>query len=206
VVPATVVLVLHMPDDRDSPQAWPDEADRPRVTDPAEPRAGHPNQNLLSQVHAHLRAELARIEEALDQLAVVGPDDTESFEGGVSDVRAFLNTMTNRQNRYSLGAFCAAYCRTVATHHAIEGQRMFPDISAAEPALAPVVDRLEVEHVAIAGALAGLDAALLALVAGAADVEQVRGTAGRLALVLSSHLDYEEEQLLGPLGRLPIVV
>jgi hypothetical protein len=184
--------------------AWPDESTRPRVTDPAESRRGHPNQELLVQVHAHLRGELTRIAEALDQL------DTGPRDADVGDIRAFLNRMTNRQNAFSVGAFCAAYCRTVATHHAIEDQRMFPDLAAAEPGLARVVERLEAEHLVIAGMLDTLDRALVSMVRGAHqradDVARVREAAERLADALGSHLDYEEQQLLGPLGRLPIVI
>lgn len=193
--------------------SWPDESTRPRVTDPAEPRAGHPNQQLLTQVHAHLRDELARITETLEQLVATGSDDVVARDAAVGDVRAFLSRMAGRQNSYSLGAFCAAYCRTVATHHAIEDARMFPDIAVADPALRPVVHRLESEHLVIAGHLDALDRAVVAMVAGGGDdgggptgTEAVRGAAGALSRVLGSHLGYEEEQLLGPLGRMPLVV
>jgi hypothetical protein len=93
---------------------------------------------------------------------------------------------------------------------------MFPDIAAADPALRPVVDRLESEHLVIAAHLDALDRAVVAMVAGAGDdgddgggptgTEAVRDAAATLTRVLTSHLDYEEEQLLGPLGRLPLVV
>lgn len=88
---------------------------------------------------------------------------------------------------------------------------MLPDLAAAEPALVPVVERLEAEHVVIAGMLDALDRTLVAMVAGAPqraaeDVRRVREAAERLADALGSHLDYEEQQLLGPLGRLPIVI
>jgi hypothetical protein len=156
-------------------------------------------------VHAHLRAELARIVEALDELVVSGADGV-ARDVGIGDVRAFLSRMAGRQSSFSLGAFCASYCRTVATHHAIEDQRLFPDLAAADPALRPVVDRLEAEHLVIAGHLDAIDRALLALVAGESGPDAVRAAAAELARVLGSHLDYEEEQLLGPLGRLPIVV
>ncbi len=182
---------------------WPDDESRPRVTDPGEARTGHANQALLTQVHAHLRGELARIVEALDQLAA--RDDRPSA-ADVGDVRAFIQRLTSRQDRFSLGAFCAAYCGTVATHHAIEDHRMFPSIGAAEPALVPVLDRLGAEHEVIADLLVRFDATLVALVSLGSGLDEVRAAAGRLAAVLGSHLAYEEEQLLGPLGRLPIVV
>ncbi len=190
-----------MPDLADD--GWPDEATRPVVTDPAEARDGHPNQQLLAQVHAHLRDELARIVEALDELAVSGDLDQEAVVG---DVRAFLQRLASRQDRFSLGAFCAAYCRTVATHHAIEDHRMFPDVAAAEPGLTPVLDRLEAEHLVIAGLLDRLDRTLVAMVSAGSGVDDLRAAAARLSRVLLSHLAYEEEQLLGPLGRLPMMV
>jgi len=182
---------------------WPDEATRPVVTDPDEVREGHPNQQLLAQVHAHLRSELARIVEALDELAVSGGVDQDAVVG---DVRAFLQRLASRQDRFSLGAFCAAYCRTVATHHAIEDQQMFPDMAAADPRLTPVLDRLGAEHGVITGLLDRLDRTLVAMVSGSTGLDDMRAAASRLSRVLLSHLDYEEEQLLGPLGRLPMMV
>ena len=187
---------------------WPDESTRPLVTDPAEARDGHPNQQLLAQVHAHLRSELARIVEALDELAASGADVAGGVDQDrvVGDVRAFLQRLASRQDRFSLGAFCAAYCRTVATHHAIEDGRMFPDMAAAEPALSPVIDRLQAEHLVIAGLLERLDLTLVAMVSAGSGLEDLRVAAARLSRVLLSHLAYEEEQLLGPLGRLPLLV
>ena len=184
---------------------WLDETTRPSVTDPAMPRSGHPNQSLLTQVHAHLRDELSRIVEALDQLATADQPPTDA---DIGDVRAFLHRLAGRQDRYSIGAFCAAYCRTVATHHAIEDQRMFPDLAGADPALQPVLDRLGSEHEVIHLVLERLDRALVTMVSGTAGPagDDARAAAARLVEVLVSHLAYEEEQLLGPLGRLPVVV
>lgn len=150
---------------------WPDEATRPRVTSPNEPQAGHANQTLLSQVHQHLRSEVATIADALAGIAAGGgPVDDQS---AVGDVRAMI-------------------------------QRMFPDLAATEPALAPVLERLRAEHEVISELLVRLDDTVVALVADLTNAAATRAAAGRLAEVLGSHLAYEEEQLLGPLGRLPV--
>lgn len=117
-----------------------------------------------------------------------------------------MQRLSSRQDWYSLGAFCAAYCRTLATHHAIEDHRMFPGLGAADPTLTPVLDRLGSEHEVIHELLVGLDGSLVALVSEGAGLDRVRTAAGQLAEVLESHLAYEEEQLLGPLGRLPIAI
>lgn len=180
-----------------------DETTRPRVTDPDEPRDGHPNQSLLVQVHEHLRADLVRAVEALDALTL---SDDPPGAADVHDVRAFVQRLSSRQDRYSLGAFCAAYCRTVATHHAIEDMRVFPDLGAAEPALTPVLQRLASEHAVVHELLVAFDDSLVTLVRDGAGLDDVRAVAGRLSDVLTSHLAYEEEQLLGPLGRLPVAI
>lgn len=76
----------------------------------------------------------------------------------------------------------------MATHHVIEDHRLLPDVVAAEPALAPVVDRLAAEHLVIAGLLDGLDRVRVAMAFGGSGVDDVRAVAVRLAEVLSSHL------------------
>ena len=85
---------------------------------------------------------------------------------------------------------------------------MFPDLAGADPALQPVLDRLGSEHEVIHLVLERLDRALVAMVSGTAGPagDDARAAAARLVEVLVSHLAYEEEQLLGPLGRLPVVV
>ena len=111
-----------------------------------------------------------------------------------------------RQNYWTFGAFCAAYCRVVATHHAIEDARMFPDLRAGDESLGPVLDRLGAEHDVIAGVLSELDAALVRVVEDEARLDDARVAVDRLAEVLLAHLDEEEQQLLGPIGRLAIPI
>jgi hemerythrin-like domain-containing protein len=123
--------------------------------------------------------------------------------------RSHVAQMTLRQNHWTLGAFCAAYCRVVAVHHAIEDARMFPDLRAADASLGPVLDRLAGEHEVIAGLLADVDAALVAAIADPSSLSSL-GDAGaaveRLGTVLLAHLDEEEAHLLDPIGRLGIDV
>src|SRR3982074_804348 len=78
--------------------------------------------------------------------------------------RSYLNTMTLRQNYWTLGAFCAAYCRVVSVHHAIEDQSLFPDLKHADQSLGHILEALQHEHEGIATVLGDVDAGLVAMV------------------------------------------
>lgn len=157
---------------------------------------GARQQQLLLGVHAHLREELERLRGTVAQVE----------EGAVAaaEARSVLNGLAMRQNYWTLGAFCAAYCRVVATHHTIEDQAWFPTLRSVEPGLGPVIDRLETEHEQIAGLLDALDRSLVAMVADPAAIAAVRRTVDELADVLLAHLAYEEAELLEAVGRVPI--
>jgi hemerythrin-like domain-containing protein len=159
---------------------------------------GRAGQQTLLAVHAHLRQEL-------DQLRAVA-DDVARGRMTAAAARNHVNHMTMRQNYWTLGAFCAAYCRVVTVHHTIEDERMFRDLRDADSGLGPVLDRLGEEHEAIAEMLTEVDAALVTMMADESSLGAARETVDRFAGALLAHLAYEEEQLLGPIGRLSIEV
>jgi hypothetical protein len=149
--------------------------------------AGH-----LIEVHDHLRAELAQIRDLIRQA-----HDAE----GAAAARSAINQMTLRNNRWTLGAYCASYCRIVTGHHSLEDQAVFPHLRAREPGLAPVIDRLASEHEVIHEVLEELDAELVAMLAKPGDFTRLQQAADVLTDVLLSHLAYEEAQLVEPLAR-----
>lgn len=155
---------------------------------------GRAQQQLLVSVHVHLRDELRALREMVDQVA--------SGRADVGALRHLINDLTMRQNYWTLGSFCAAYCRVVAIHHTIEDQTMFPGLENRDASLAPVIARLSEEHEQIAGVLTGLDEALVAMVSDDGGLTQVQVRTAELAERLLAHLDYEEEQLLPAIGRL----
>lgn len=188
-----------------------DDVGRPRLDlDPDQPAtpAGAIGQRTLVQVHQHLRAELDELREAITSV-VEGRSDPAA-------ARSLINRMTMRQNFWSLGAFCAAYCRVLTIHHTIEDEHLFSTLRDRDRdrRLAPVLDRLSHEHEVIAAVLDQVDAALAGLVAGDDSptdsptdrLDRVSAQIERLSDALLSHLDYEEDQLLGPIGRLSIMV
>jgi hypothetical protein len=198
---ALAFRVQPTPDDgtrRSDVRVW-DESTRPAAPAYSDGRAYSEHDAAVAQhlidVHDHLRDELSRLRDLMEQVL------TGSMDPG--SARSYLNTMTMRQNNWTLGTYCESYCRVVATHHTLEDQGIFPHLRRADPGLVPVVDRLAEEHLAIHDVLEGVDRALVAFVAEA----EVDGRAGLRAAVdllsdaLLSHLSYEERELVEPLAR-----
>jgi hypothetical protein len=159
---------------------------------------GRAGQQTLLAVHAHLRQELERLREVVDEVA--------RGRMTAAAARSHVHHMTMRQNYWTLGAFCSAYCRVVTVHHAIEDERMFADLRAADSGLGPVLDRLGAEHEVIARMLTEVDATLVTLMADESSLDAVRETLDRFGEALLTHLAAEEDLLLGPIGRLSIEV
>ncbi len=147
----------------------------------------------LVDVHDHLRAELDRLHDLLDQV--------KAGAISASDARGALNEMTMRQNNWALGAYCAQYCSLLTQHHSLEDQAVFPHLRNSDAALTPVVDRLEQEHLVIHDVVLRLDRALVAHLHDPSDFDRLRDALGLLTDTLLSHLAYEEQQLVEPLAR-----
>ena len=187
-----------------------DESTRPSGPAPDPDRIYTAHQRAAGQhlvdVHDHLRAELRQLRDLVEQVTTGAAE--------VDGARSHINTMTIRQNNWTVGTYCESYCRVVTTHHTLEDISVFPHLRRADPDLAPVIDRLAEEHVAIHDVLERVDRALVAFVAGAAGPGDAAGAAGPdgakaltaavdlLTDTLLSHLSYEERELLEPLSRL----
>jgi hemerythrin-like domain-containing protein len=199
---ASAFAVRATPDDgrrRAGRVLW-DESTRPDYTPPDPERlytaAEQATAQQLVDVHDHLRSELLQLYSLVDQV--------ESGLMGVGQARSLINTMTMRQNTWTLGAYCESYCRVVTTHHTIEDRSLFPDLRARDAALAPVIERLGEEHHVIATVLDDVDRALVALVSEPHEIGALRRAVDLLSDTLTSHLSYEERMLLEPLARFGI--
>jgi alkanesulfonate monooxygenase SsuD/methylene tetrahydromethanopterin reductase-like flavin-dependent oxidoreductase (luciferase family) len=177
-------------------QVW-DEGTRP-VGPP--PPAGHTYSaqaravgGHLVDVHDHLRGELEQIRDLARQVRA----------GAITagQARGALNELTLRQNNWTLGAYCAAYCTMLTQHHTLEDSAIFPHLRRADAGLAPVIDRLEQEHVIIHEVVEGVDQALVAYVRDG-DFGPLQHAVDLLTDALLSHLSYEERQIVEPLARL----
>lgn len=148
----------------------------------------------LVDVHDGLRAELNRLRDLIEQVARGTTDP--------STVRSYINRMTIRQNNWTLGTFCATYCRVLTGHHTLEDRSVFPHLKRSDEELAPVIERLEQEHEVIADLLERVDQALVALAAAEHDgIDRVQAIADLLTDALLSHFSYEERELIEPLAR-----
>lgn len=172
-----------------------DESTRPVFTPPADwvTTNGNGQGQHLVEVHDHLRTELEKVYQVVDEVRRGSRTATSA--------RSAINEMTVRQNNWSLGAYCATYLRLVTMHHSLEDSAVFPYLRAAEPALAPVLDRLEEEHRVVHDVLNELDRVLIQLLEHPGDLSGVDAALDDLTRTLRSHLRYEEDQLVQPLDR-----
>ncbi|WP_404389354.1 LLM class flavin-dependent oxidoreductase [Humibacillus xanthopallidus] len=202
---ATPLAVQPTPDSgrRLSPSLPWREDDRP-VTAKPDDAAYTPAQQATSQhlvdVHDHLRTELTQLRDVVDQVR----------RGllSVGQARSVINTMTMRQNNWTLGAYCESYCRVVTGHHTLEDRSIFPHLRRRQPSLTHVIDRLEQEHHVIADVLEQVDEALVGIVgadgygtAGREALDELQRTVDLLTDTLLSHLSYEERELVHPLAQ-----
>ena len=175
-----------------------DETTRPRAT-PPDPDATYTDQGRaigrhLIEVHDMLRRELSELR------GVVA--DVRAGALAAGDARSALNEMALRQNDWTLGAFCARYCRVVASHHSLEDEAVFPHLASGDAALGPVIDRLTEEHLVIADGIDAVDRALVEHMKHPEDFAPLQTAIDLLTDTLLSHLSYEERELVEPLARI----
>jgi hypothetical protein len=176
-----------------------DESTRPKgpapEADAVYTASGRAMGRQLIGVHNHLRDELTKVRSIVGQVA-----------DGILDVgeaRSEINTMTMRQNNWTMGAYCESYCRLVTLHHTLEDTSLYPQLREGDARLGPVLDRLTEEHQVIHEVLERLDAALVATVAEPQRIGEVQKAVDLLTDTLLSHLSYEEGELVEPMARIP---
>ncbi|MFE7035200.1 LLM class flavin-dependent oxidoreductase [Streptomyces sp. NPDC057621] len=184
---------------RSTERLW-DESTRP-VGPPADPKRHYPHReqeparNLVA-AHDQLRADLDRLGALLHEVLA------DTLAPG--EARSQIQRMSLRQNAWTLGAYCASYCRITTLHHGREDDDLFPYLRRSDPRLGEVLDRLTVEHHAIGRLIEHIDRELVAFVrekGGEKEREALRATMDLLTDTLLSHLAYEEQELIEPMAR-----
>ena len=112
----------------------------------------------LRQVHDMYRRGLAQVGDVLEQVR--------SGQLSVGEARGAVNALGVRVTFEQLGSFCGQLCQSVETHHSIEDAHLYPALRAADPALDPVLDRLDLEHRVIHDVLERFDRVLVAMAHG----------------------------------------
>ncbi len=150
-------------------------------------------QDLL-WVHGLLRQDLATVERLAVEVAAGSP---------AAEVVAGVRALETAGPLWRLRASCLHYCRFVHHHHRLEDRALFPELRRVNPALGPVVDRLQDDHRRVAGLLESVEAAAGAL--DGADTPAARTAVTEaleaLAAHLLAHLELEEESIAGTLRR-----
>src|SRR5918999_3339440 len=92
---------------------------------------------MLLAVHSEIRGDLERVERLAD----------ETLEGlSADELRRQLDEIRRGGRLWRLRIECLRYCRFVHMHHNAEDGSFFPELRATNPALDPVIDRLEADH------------------------------------------------------------
>jgi hypothetical protein len=166
---------------------------------PEDPR-GRALYDELLWVHGRIRQDL----ESVERLAV------EALDGRPAEELAEeLKRLETSGPLWKLKYGCLHYCRFVHAHHNAEDVMFFPRVRAANPAMAPVIERLEAEHREVSDLLDRVELGAGAIGhEDAGDEEssarvELAAALRRLADHLLAHLSFEEEHLRPTLVRMP---
>jgi hypothetical protein len=149
---------------------------------------------MLLAVHAAIRRNLELIQ-ALAVQALEGVD--------AEDLRRQLDDLKRDSMLWRLQVNCLRYCSFVHSHHNAEDADFFSELRETNPAINPVIDRLQADHRRVAN---DLDAVEIA----ARHLAEHDGRQSRQAVVdalqalrenLLAHLDFEERNLEATVRR-----
>ncbi|MBC9719454.1 hemerythrin domain-containing protein [Streptomyces sp. TRM66268-LWL] len=114
-----------------------------------------------------------------------------------TEIRTQIRSLQTDGPLWQLKVNCLQYCRFVHSHHHRESAAIFPALRRSNPALNPVVDRLEADHQRVSGLLDEAEAAAQSLGEPDSNAPRQRLTQALQALAddLLDHLAYEEEQI-----------
>ena len=140
----------------------------------------------LKWVHDMIRQDLAMIR----QLAA----DTAAGEPAGS-IRRGIRALASASPVWQLKAGCLRHCRFVHSHHSHESYLLFPALRQANPALNPVVDKLQADHEHVATLLDEVETAIQYLAEPAAGRDRLIAALAALSTDLLAHLAYEEEHI-----------
>lgn len=139
----------------------------------------------LVWIHGVIRRDLATLRQLAADVATNMPSHRVSAE---------IKDLKRDSKLWQLKVGCLRYCRFVHSHHNVEDAAFFPSLRAANPALNPVVDKLEDDHRKVSDLLDAVEegADVLTKIDSDAVRRSLADTLTVLAERLLEHLDYEE--------------
>jgi hypothetical protein len=142
----------------------------------------------LRWVHDMIRSDLGAIRQMAADAAAGRP-------AGV--IREAVRSLAMASPVWQLKVSCLQHCRFVHSHHTHESVALFPALRRANPALSPVVDKLEADHQHVSDLLDEVEEAARGLGETAGDEARRRLTVAldTLSADLLAHLDYEEQHI-----------
>jgi len=140
----------------------------------------------LLWVHDMIRRDLSAVRRlAADALNGAPPED----------LSAEIESLQTKGPLWKLRMNCMHYCRFVHGHHSLEDRALFPALRESNPGLAPVIEKLESDHRAIAVHLDEIAESI-----GELQWDETASSRRRLSSALDDlsehlleHLDYEEK-------------
>jgi hypothetical protein len=152
--------------------------------------ASHPEGEAMVEefrwVHGIVRQELAAVR-GLAAHVLAG--------ASAEEIRAQIESFAVNSPVWALRLHCLHYCQFVHGHHSHEDVAWFPRLRRQDPALNPVVDRLEAEHRVVAEHLDAIEAHATGHLDEPAERAALADALEELAAHLLSHLDYEEDAI-----------
>ena len=119
-----------------------------------------------------------------------------------AQIRAQITELAATSAIWTLRVNCLRYCGLVHSHHHGEDTMLFPGLRRVNPTICPVIDKLEADHVVIAGSLDAVEAAAERILTDESARVELAGSLDDLSAHVIVHLDYEEANLNPTLRRL----
>ena len=153
--------------------------------------ADTPGDHLVREllwIHGILRSDLAVVRRLAEE--VLDGKDPESISREIARLQT-------QSPLWQFKANCVYYCRLVHAHHNGEDAHLFPALRRSDPAMEPVVDRLEADHRKVSDILDQVEAAARDLRNDdvSSHRDRVVDSLNLLAEHLLAHLDYEEQSI-----------
>jgi iron-sulfur cluster repair protein YtfE (RIC family) len=147
----------------------------------------------LRWVHNIIRSNLATVEALVLRINEGAPAE---------EIREEIDELAHNSALWTLRVNCLRYCSLVHHHHKLEDTALFPRLRRVNPALCPVIDRLEADHNVVAEQLEKIEAANARIMKDESARVELANELKVLSEHLLAHLEYEEVNISPTLRRL----